>query len=232
MTMTVRVTCEKCGQQSTAAEKLRGKTLACPNCGASLVVPMVSADDLLPRSKRSEQNEEDNQTEPPIEAEKHEHAEAKSGGHSSHGPDFFGQSKKMSNPSDLIDMTAMVDIVFFLLIYFLVTSFVQLIAAIQAPSTTSQVGRQLKKDADAQEGMALTVRIDQDNVVWIEQEAVFGPPEVYARLKSTREEVGAERLRISASAEATHGKMVMVLDAGMAAGFKSAQLSIEETAVN
>lgn len=245
--MTIRVTCENCGQQSVAAEKLRGKSLGCPRCGTQLTVPLVSRDDHLPRSKNAEQNEEELEIIPDVEPQPHDHAppvhtspphgsangNKTSSGHGSHGGiESLSTPRKQSNPSDLIDMTAMVDIVFFLLIYFLVTSFVSLIAAIQAPSTHSKLGRVAKSAADSPDGNALTVRIDQDNVVWIEQEAVFGSPEVYARLKSTRDEVGAERLRITASSEATHGKLVMVLDAGVAAGFKSAQLSIEETAVN
>ncbi len=206
--MTIRITCRECGQQSVAAEKLRGKTLGCPRCGTLLEVPALSTDDHMPVREPNK---------PPANAS-----------HASHGPDPFSPPRKKSDHHDLIDMTAMVDIVFFLLIYFLVTSFVSLAAAIHAPSTESTVGKIARSSADSPEGSALTVRIDADDVVWIEQEAVFGPPEIYARLKSTREEVGAERLRIAASSEATHGKMVMVLDAGVSAGFKSAQLAIEE----
>jgi biopolymer transport protein ExbD len=207
-----------------AAEKLRGKTLPCPRCRSTVQIPVLTATDLLPsggdRQARAQKK---------VAQEKVAQRKKTSHSHVHGGPDPFNPPRNRTNPSDLIDMTAMVDIVFFLLIYFLVTSFVALVASVHAPSTQSTVGRVARNSSDTPEGTALTVRIDQDDVIWIEQEAVFAAPEVHARLKSTREVVGADRLRISASSDATHGKLVLVLDAGVAAGFKSAQLAIAET---
>jgi biopolymer transport protein ExbD len=205
--MTIRVTCPHCGQQSSAPEGLGGKIRHCPQCGNTLVIPAAHGEPPAPEISPTSHTTD------------------------SHSPAPLTAPRKKSEHHDLIDMTAMVDIVFFLLIYFLVTSFVQLAAAIPAPATSAKVGRTARNNATPQpEGLAITVKIDADDVVWIEQDPVFSPAEVYTRLRSAREELEAERLRIAASSEATHGKMVLVLDAGVTAGFTSANLVLEESA--
>jgi biopolymer transport protein ExbD len=132
--------------------------------------------------------------------------------------------------NDLIDMTAMVDIVFFLLIFFLVTSFVELTAAIHAPSAEPTLGKTARSTATRENvnTSTLTVRIDSDDVVWIEDQALSSRQDLIIRLRSLREETEIDSMRITASPEATHGRMVMVLDSGVGAGYRSAQLKIEE----
>jgi biopolymer transport protein ExbD len=130
---------------------------------------------------------------------------------------------------DLIDMTAMVDIVFFLLIFFLVTSFVGLSAAIQAPRAEGQLGRTARESTEPTSLQPVTVKIDEDGIIWIDQDSVQGVHDLTVRLRAAREETGADGIRIVANPEATHGKVVMVLDAGISAGFEKAQLSVDQT---
>jgi biopolymer transport protein ExbD len=133
---------------------------------------------------------------------------------------------------DLIDMTAMVDIVFFLLIFFLVTSLQPLQAVIGLPtpeaSESAADGIQVVSDI-ANDPNFIVVTIDADDTVWVEDEEAPSEPDLRAKLRAARRE-NEERdgLLINGSADATHGTFVMVLDAGAAAGLKELMFSVPQ----
>src|SRR5205807_7255107 len=76
-----------------------------------------------------------------------------------------------SHPEDLIDMTAMVDIVFFLLIFFMVTSLQALEAVMNMPTPQSAEGGAAtsRSVADLEnDPNYITVRIEDDDSIWVE----------------------------------------------------------------
>src|SRR5688572_726893 len=97
--------CPTCRKRLRLADEHGGRKVKCPKCATLLVVPMSVAELLSPSS-------------PPHEPVDH-------GG--DEGPLFPAAHKE---EEEMIDMTAMVDIVFFLLIFFLVTSLHSLQASI------------------------------------------------------------------------------------------------------
>ncbi len=202
--MAIRVACPACNKVLVAPDEVGGQERACPFCSTRVRLPMP---DLRERASRNHR-----------------------GGGDQHGG--LTPHKRVPEMHDLIDMTAMVDIVFFLLIYFLVTSLCGLQAAVDAPYPEATLGKTAASSSstrEAQTGEALTVRIDEDDMIWFDEESIGSGQDLAVRLKNAKEQQGAERLRIAGSSDATHGKLIMILDAGHNAGMTRVSLAIEET---
>jgi biopolymer transport protein ExbD len=140
--------------------------------------------------------------------------------------------KRPSHPEDLIDMTAMVDIVFFLLIFFLVTSLQALEAVMNLPTpqsgepgiSTGKSVAELENDPNF-----ITVRIEDDDSIWVENTQVFNDQELSLRLRTARQESdGPRSLLVVADADASHGTAVRVFDAGAGAGVSGISLVVQE----
>jgi biopolymer transport protein ExbD len=130
----------------------------------------------------------------------------------------------------LIDMTAMVDIVFFLLIFFLVTSMQALEAVINLPepeasesaSSNVQTVPDYANDPDY-----VVVTIDADDAVYVEDEEAMSEQDLRAKLRVALREDDRKGMLIKGAGNATHGKFVMVLDAGADAGVQELLFSVD-----
>lgn len=136
---------------------------------------------------------------------------------------------------ELIDMTAMVDIVFFLLIFFLVTSMQSLGTAIPLPSPSSQAGASSSVLPTLQDFEAdvenITVFIDKNDSIRVGPIAVKGPDDLMDRLQELmNRSPRPTKMLVVGSGEATHGTAVMVLDAGHQAGLEQVRLSVSDEA--
>lgn len=129
-------------------------------------------------------------------------------------------------------MTAMVDIVFFLLIFFLVTSLQSLEAVMNLPTpqsgepgiATGKSVAELENDPNF-----ITVRIEDDDSIWVENTQVFNDQELSLRLRTARQESdGPRSLLVVADADASHGTAVRVFDAGAGAGVSGISLVVQE----
>jgi len=135
------------------------------------------------------------------------------------------------HPEDLIDMTAMVDIVFFLLIFFMVTSLQALEAVMNMPTPQSAEGgaassrsvTDLENDPNY-----ITVRIEDDDSIWVEDTQVFNDHELAMRLRTARGSEGPRTLLVIGDADASHGAAVRVFDAGAGAGVNGISLVVQE----
>lgn len=137
------------------------------------------------------------------------------------------------DPEELIDMTAMVDIVFFLLIFFLVTSMAELLSSTPMPNPESQKKQgaggpktieDIEDDADF-----IVVRINRDDAIEIEGVALQDVSEVVFRLRQLRNSgSGATGLLVVGHGLATHGTAVAVLDAGYDAGMEKVRLAVAD----
>jgi len=136
---------------------------------------------------------------------------------------------KRTEHRDLIDMTAMVDIVFFLLIFFLVTSMQSLEAvinlpAMQAPASAPdsvQAVPDLSNDTNQ-----VMVTIDADDAIWVEDEEVLSEQDLRSKLRNARQKVDRPSMMVKCSPESTHGTFVSVLDAGADVGMTEIQFSV------
>jgi biopolymer transport protein ExbD len=209
--MSMRFKCKLCGKKLTAAPKLAGRKLKCPYCRAELTVPFASDAAFSTLGTAAENRGALEEDEPPTD----------------NPMLLFGAKQEFG---DLIDMTAMVDIVFFMLIFFMVTSMQPLEAVINLPtpeSTAASSNVQAVPDI-ANDPSYVVVTIDADDAVWVEDEEVLSEQDLRAKLRAALRDGDREGLMIKGAGDATHGKFVMVLDAGADAGVKELLFSVDQ----
>jgi biopolymer transport protein ExbD len=129
---------------------------------------------------------------------------------------------RRKDPEDLIDMTAMVDIVFFLLIFFLVTSLQALEAVMNMPTPqqTAETGSRVRSVAELEnDPNYIVVQIEDDDSIWVEETQVFNDQDLRSRLRAARDEGERPRsLLVIGDADASHAAAVRVFVAGAGAG--------------
>ena len=75
----------------------------------------------------------------------------------------------------------------------------------------------------------IVVTIDEDDSVWVGDEQVFGESNLRAKLKAARKSDSSKSgMLVVGDAEASHGTLVMVLDAGADAGMQDLLFSVRE----
>jgi biopolymer transport protein ExbD len=192
--MTIRLSCPSCGKKIKAPASHAGKRALCPRCREEIFVPGA---------------------EPPPAAE-HGGAEEDSGG-------ALLANSPHEVEGDLIDMTAMVDIVFFLLIFFMVTSMHAMQASISVPPAEQKEkgsGPSTTQSTDD----TVNVRIEADSMVLVDGEEALSPQDVIAKLR----EAGGSHMTVRAHGECHHGTVVMVLDAGTDVGIEDVRLITDD----
>ena len=120
-------------------------------------------------------------------------------------------------------MTAMVDIVFFLLIFFMVTSMHSVQSSISLPTPEAREELGTRRASQANEGDHVLVQIDADDTIAVDGDEVPTRQELIARLKAAEK----DSLLVLASGEARHGTVVMALDAGSDARMEQIRLVTE-----
>lgn len=200
----LRFRCNACDKKLKTDERLAGMTLICPRCGEKVAVP-ASAPTMAPVSTADgELNDSD-----------------------------IGESFHFSNlkePNELMDMTPMVDAVFLLLLFFMVTASFSMQKSIQVPApdpTEAAMQDRTIEEIEADSDYII-IRIDRDNTVWVEDRVAPSRHELLSQLREARER-GGERppnsLMVVASGDAAHEKVVMALDAGSAVGMENVRLA-------
>jgi len=204
--MSIKFRCPSCNKKLSAPDSMAGRQHTCPQCRSAITIPLSSTP--VPRAfvPTSQPTWTDGKEIPLV--------------------------RPVQPPAgDLIDMTAMVDIVFFLLIFFLVTSIQSLEAVMNLPtpqSDASAAPTAMPTDVTS-DPANIVVTIDEDDTVWVEDEEVFGEQNLRARLRELRrEDEGRDGLLVIGDPDATHGTLVMVLDAGADAGLTDLMFSVGE----
>ncbi len=212
--MSTRFKCKLCGKTLSASPKLAGRKLKCPYCRAQVTVPAA----------------DDESTFEPATAAKNSSAAGQHDEPPTDSPLLLFPPKE--DHGDLIDMTAMVDIVFFLLIFFMVTSMAPLEAVINlpAPQASESASSNVQVAPDyANDPSYVVVTIDADDAVYVEDEEAMSEQDLRAKLRAALREDDREGMLIKGAGDATHGKFVMVLDAGADAGVKELLFTVDQT---
>lgn len=194
--------CPYCGKKLSASETSAGREKTCPNCRARVVVPTAE-----------------------VAAQKEAAGGAKRRKATDHPVLLMGRRPE---DEDLIDMTAMVDIVFFLLIFFLVTSIEAIEAVINLPSPDppgAAENVQVAPDITNDPTMVL-VSIDDNDAIEVDGVEAIGEQELRSKLRAASNEQDKTGVMIQSAADASHGKFVMVLDAASAAGMTEIKFSV------
>ncbi len=216
--MSIRFVCAICGKKLKAPETDAGRSTLCTGCGTKVRIPYAdgSTDESIAHRAPAT-----------IDAE---HADITDAG----ALDPFGlMGSKSRHPEDLIDMTAMVDIVFFMLIFFMVASAQAIVAVMPMPPAQAQSGAAGKAKTAAEleaDSEVLTIRIEPGDEIWIDDEQVYGEMAIRTRLRTEKANDKEKRgVLVIGNADATHGAAVLVFDACMDAGYDDIRLSVQET---
>jgi len=232
--MIIKFACPQCGRKLTAPDSAAGKRRTCPSCRMKVNVPegplsgggrVAPENQTVPKVSASAVSRDPRTTglTATTDAASDEDTEL----HTDHPLLLFSGRHHYG---DLIDMTAMVDIVFFLLIFFLVTSIQSLEAVIDlpAPQAPDAAATSAETVPDyANDPNYVVVTIDADDSVWVEDEEALSEQDLRAKLRAARQQDERDGLLIKGAGDATHGKFVMVLDAGADAGMKELLFSVE-----
>lgn len=147
---------------------------------------------------------------------------------SDEGASLIGGGGKGDEYADLVDMTAMVDIVFFLLIFFMITTASGIISCIGMPPTKQEnataTTRRTAADLD-QDSECVIVRIDAQNRFFIDDVEFPTEADLRERLRGARA-LQAKKLLVKAHGDAFNGSFVMVQDLGYDIGFEDFMLSV------
>jgi biopolymer transport protein ExbD/DNA-directed RNA polymerase subunit RPC12/RpoP len=205
----IRFNCHQCGKKFKAPEAMVGKTVTCGKCQAKLIVPLPAFRD-SPETASSD----------------------KAAGESE---PFTLKTPKKLVFEDLVDMTAMVDIVFFLLIFFMVTSMQGLYSTISLPppspeKSTAKVKKTVTDFENDQE--FVIVRIDRDNAMFIGDDKIQSEHELRVKLREAKQGSKgvppAKKLMVLGHVDANTVTAVGVIDAGNEAGMDEVQLALDE----
>ena len=129
-----------------------------------------------------------------------------------------------------VDMTPMIDCVFLLLIFFVVTASFQLQKALEIPPPEQKDPNVAEETPDIEDDI-ITVRIDGDNTIWVNDSEAPSEQDLLLKLRDARENMTASdgrppsTLLVLADGEARHDVVVLVLDAGNSVGMEKVKLA-------
>ena len=148
-------------------------------------------------------------------------------------PASFQVRKTSLAVDDEIDMTPMIDVVFQLLIFFMVTTAMSLQKALPLPTpeATNAAAAQAETISDDD---TVTVRVEADDSLWVDDTLAVSRHDLIAKLRKLRTQGrggggrALYRLLVSADPDAHHEAVVTALDAGGAAGMEEVRLLSDE----
>lgn len=248
--MSISFSCPSCDRPITVADKFAGQRGRCPGCSQPVTVPaaqpvaidpvepielpspvILPSANLVPAPVTTPATASmpvlDPQSEVGHYLDDDHDEDDEEGGHHSHS---LLQHKDKPH-EDLIDMTPMVDIVFFLLIFFLTTTLTAVTAVMNLPkpekATDGAGGRSVSEVIEDRD--SLTVKIQEDDTFWIEDEQFFSDQDLRMRIRTATAEAGRPlALIVVGNSDASYGAAIRVIDAGADAKVGSVSLLIQE----
>ena len=201
------VQCPQCDRRFKIPPQLVGKAVRCPNCSAT--IPPTSS--------------------PPVAMERPTPARASA--RVDEIEKSMSRPTTIVDPEELIDMTAMVDIVFFLLIFFLVTSMAGIHSSAKMPRPEShgeETGSMAHGNEDPRnDPKAIVVTIKKDDTIEIEGVPFHDMGDFVARLRQLRNTGGmGTSMLVLGHGDASHGTAVAVLDAGYEVGIDQLRMAV------
>jgi biopolymer transport protein ExbD len=134
-----------------------------------------------------------------------------------------------------VDMTPMIDCVFLLLIFFLVTASFTLQKSKEVPPPEEKEATQARtiEEIEADDDYVI-VRIDKDSTIWVNDSEAPSEADMYIKLRGARQP-SRDRdaaipttLLVLAHEDAKYEVVVQVLDAGTAVGMEHVRLALDE----
>ncbi len=200
----IRFRCHHCGKRLKTDSKRAGERTICPHCQGQVLVPAPDAEQVTTEVSLFSGLAGD---EPALDLSRPAAAEDE-------GP----------------DMTPMVDVVFQLLIFFMVTAAFTQQKSLQIPPPEQKDKQRTVKQVEDDDSV-IVIRVDNDNTIWVDEDEVLSDLDLLAKLRERAEGDGGSRpttLMVLASGGARHDNVVKALDAGNAVGMESVQLALNE----
>ncbi len=117
-----------------------------------------------------------------------------------------------------VNLTPMLDVVFILLIFFIVTATFVKTPGTEVDKIDSEIAKSIKSP--------IIIALDNTDTIWIDRKAVQSR-EVYAVMQEMIEDNPGARAMIQTDAESTFGALKALQDTMMAAGIKKIDISTE-----
>ena len=131
---------------------------------------------------------------------------------------------------DLVDMTAMVDIVFFMLIFFMITSTQPVESTMDMPPPKQEGSAAASQASDqGDHSDFIQVRIEDDDSIWVEEEQAFNESDLRVRLKQARDDgTHGAGVFVTGDGDASHGAAVKVFDACADANLPNVMFTVND----
>lgn len=209
--MKIRFACKQCGRRLAVEERFAGRRFQCPTCGHAGVVPS------------------------PGPAVGSDRAAAAPGGRLRYAELPAAEAAPpvkftaVMAEDEGMDLTPMVDVVFQLLIFFMVTASYTMQKSLEMPPPDQQeqaAEARTLEEIEADDDYVI-VRISKDNTIWVNDAEAPSQPELLLKLREARAGApgstspGPTSMLVMADREAEHGLVVMALDAGSAVGMEN-----------
>jgi biopolymer transport protein ExbD len=138
----------------------------------------------------------------------------------------------LKHPEDLIDMTSMVDIVFFVLIFFMATSMQALESVMDVPPPKPQMGAagSVRSLADyLAESDSIEVKIEADDSIWVDGVQTSDELDLRMQLRRSRDTAPeSAAVTVLGDADASHGAAVTVFDACADVNLDNIRFGVQE----
>lgn len=207
MTITeqIRFRCPACGRALGIAPHMAGRTVGCPACRMSVVVPSSST---LPAPPPS-------QTAPVHAAAQLEVA------------DDAGEFTLRRRQTEIeeMDLTPMVDVTFLLLIFFMITASFSLQKTMEVPPPDPETQGASPIPLDQIEENSVVVRVEPGDVYFVDDRPIADAADLPSALATAMRESNRSELVIEAADAARHESVVKVYDAGNEIGMQRIRLA-------
>jgi biopolymer transport protein ExbD len=203
--MAVQFTCSQCQQTLKVDDRFAGAKVRCPKCHTVTVAPAAEGAKAKPaRSKKSSDTAR-------VKRSKSELLDT----FEEIDPVDF---KKRKREEQEMDMTPMVDVVFLLLIFFMVTAAFSQQKSLEIPKPSQDNAVTDAPIVDPEEGNII-VRIDRENAMWVNDSEAHSEQDLLVKLREARQGVPGSgsppinSVLVMADEDSLHEIVVMVLDA-------------------
>ena len=126
-----------------------------------------------------------------------------------------------------MDMTPMVDVVFLLIIFFMVSASFGLQKSIEAPASEQQQGQSASPSESQDKQDEIIVLVTKENKIFVEGDEAPSQQELHSllrKLKSNDSSLTTQMVRITADMKTTHELVIRVIDAVAVVGLDGVRL--------
>ena len=207
--MAIRFRCPSCNQLMSIATRMAGRKVRCPACQLNTVVPLhdqaeSAAEQPAPETPAASR---------PVELDL--------------GQDEGFRLRKASTRFEDMDLTPMVDVVFLLLIFFMITASFSITKAIEIPQPDpdQQGARQTIQSIDDLQSKSIWVRIDERNDIYLDDELLTDRGSLLDTLRERMRSEHKTEMVLQVDPRALWESTVLVKDAGTGAGMQRIRLA-------